>query len=95
MNTPPIQVGFVRRGEDAHLRSTLRFPYPFAGWSNSREGNGFWWEDVLQSFIGNIGIIRVYYYYYYCYYVQPTPSPDGQILERETASSGRTSFRAS
>ncbi len=44
-------VAFYRGdSEMAHLRSDLRFPYPFAGWSHAQHGSGFWWEDALVTF---------------------------------------------
>ena len=48
-------VGFYRRGEEGTLKHALRFPYPFAGWSLAAEGDGFWWEDELQTALVSVG----------------------------------------
>ena len=48
-------VGFYRRGEEATLKQLLRFPYPFAGWSLAAQGDGFWWEDALQTALVSVG----------------------------------------
>jgi curved DNA-binding protein CbpA len=48
-------VGFYRRGDEASLKEGLRFPYPFAGWSLGAQGDGFWWEDALQTVLISVG----------------------------------------
>lgn len=48
-------VGFYRRGEEASLKEHLRFPYPFAGWSLGAQGDGFWWEDAVQTLLVSVG----------------------------------------
>ena len=48
-------VGFYRRGDEASLKEGLRFPYPFAGWSLGAQGDGFWWEDALQTALVSVG----------------------------------------
>ena len=48
-------VGFYRRGEEATLKQGLRFPYPFAGWSLASQGDGFWWEDAVQTALVSVG----------------------------------------
>ena len=58
---PPAQparyglVGFYRRGDERSLKQMLRFPYPFAGWSLATTGDGFWWEDALQTVLVSVG----------------------------------------
>ena len=48
-------VGFYRRGQEGALKQHLRFPYPFAGWSLATQGDGFWWEDALQTVLISVG----------------------------------------
>lgn len=48
-------VGFYRAGDEASLKRLLRFPYPFAGWSLAAAGDGFWWEDALQTALVSVG----------------------------------------
>ena len=48
-------IGFYRRGEEAALKQGLRFPYPFAGWSLAHQGDGFWWEDAVQTVLVSVG----------------------------------------
>jgi curved DNA-binding protein CbpA len=48
-------IGFYRSGDDAMLKRQLRFPYPFAGWSLAAQGDGFWWEDAIQTVLVSVG----------------------------------------
>ena len=48
-------IGFYTDGDSAvRLQRDLCFPFPFAGWSSPRHAEGFWWEDVVQTFIVRI-----------------------------------------
>ncbi|KAG8465654.1 hypothetical protein KFE25_002961 [Diacronema lutheri] len=38
----------------ATLKFETQFPAPFAGWSDATMGSGLWWEDVLQTYTGDM-----------------------------------------
>jgi len=48
-------VGFYDAKDASLLKQGLRFPYPFAGWSLANTGDGFWWEDALQTILVSVG----------------------------------------
>ena len=56
-NGRPVKVGLVGfyAAGDADSLKRLRFPYPFAGWSDPHQGAGFWWEDAIQTCLVSVG----------------------------------------
>ena len=48
-------IGFYKPKEAGMLKEVLRFPYPFAGWSLGKTGDGFWWEDAVQTCLVSVG----------------------------------------